>query len=198
MGKYNLLIKNDLEELLAQLKKDDRSVVDELFLFYYPRLYRFSKSILKMEDQIDDLLQEVFVKIWLNRHKIDRPETFNAFIFTITKNEVLNLIRSKLKEKSFRDALYLKSVAVEYLPVQQLEFEEVKSGIDRIVATLPERRQQIFLLSRMEGCSNKEIAKMLHISEKTVEDHISHAIRKIKSSMKEMGMVSLLYCALFL
>lgn len=198
MGNYNLLIKGDLEALIRQLKQDDRSAVDDLFEFYYPRLFHFSKSILKLEDDIDDILQEVFVKIWLNRHKIDRPETFNAYIFTITKNEVLNLIRSKLRDRTFKDEIYLKAVAEEYHQQSQIELEEIRSGIEQIVASLPEKRQQVFILSRSEGLSNKEIAQKLNISEKTVEDHITHSIRKIRSSMKEMGMVALLYCALFL
>ncbi len=186
------------EGIIHRLKQDDKTAVDDLFAFYYPRLYQFSKSILKMESEIEDVLQEVFLKIWLNRHKINHAETFNAYIYTITKHEVLNLIRSKLKDHNFREQLYLYAVAEEYQFQSKLEFEEIKSGIDRIVSNLPEKRQQIFILSRTNGLSNKEIAQQLGISEKTVEDHITHAIRKIKSSLKEMGILSLLYFYLFL
>jgi len=188
----------DTEKIIRRLKDDDKSAVDELFGYYYPRLYHFSKSILKIEDGIDDILQEVFVKIWLNRYKIGNPDTFNAWIFTITKNEVLNLIRINLKDRSFKDELFLLSVAEEYQTQNFIEFEEIKVGIDKIVTSLPEKRQQVFILSRTEGFSNKEIAQQLNISEKTVEDHITHAIKYIKSSMKEMGIISLLYFYLFL
>ncbi len=189
---------SNTEEIICRLKKDDKSALDVLFSYYYPRLYHFSKSILKIENEIDDILQEVFVKIWLSRGKIGNAETFNAYIFTITKNEVLNLIRSKLKDHNFRDELYLRSVAEEYQPQNQLEYDEIKTGINQIVACLPEKRQHVFILSRTEGLSNKEIALKLNISEKTVEDHITHAIRHIKISMKDMGILSLLYCYLFL
>ncbi len=189
---------NDTEELILRLKKEDKSAVDDLFGYYYPRLYHFSKSILKIENEIDDILQEVFVKIWLNRQKIGKAETFNAYIFTITKNELLNLIRNNLRDQTFRDKLYLSAVAVEYQTASPVEFEELKVRIDKIVAGLPEKRQQVFLLSRTEGLSNKEIALQLNISEKTVEDHITHAIKKIKNSMKEIGIISFLYFYLFL
>lgn len=189
---------SNIEEIIRRLKNDDKSAVDELFGYYYPRLYHFSKSILKIETDIDDILQEVFVKIWLNRNKISNIETFNAYIFTITKNEVLNLIRSNLRDHTFKDELFLRAVAEEYQTQNQVEFDEVKSGIDRIVASLPEKRQQVFVLSRTEGLSNKEIARQLNISEKTVEDHITHAIKHIKSAMKDMGIISLLYFYLFL
>lgn len=188
----------ETEEIIRRLKTDDKSAVDELFNCYYNRLFHFSKSILKIESNIDDILQEVFVKIWLNRLKISNAETFNSYIFTITKNEVLNLIRANLKENSLRAEIYVRSVAEEYQTQNPLEFDEIKSAIDKIIATLPEKRQLVFKLSRTEGLPNKEIAHQLGISEKTVEDHITHAIRHIKNSLTEMGVLSLLYFYLFL
>ena len=189
---------SETEEIIRRLKINDQSAVDELFGFYYPRLYHFSKSILKIENEIDDVLQEVFVKIWLNRQKIGNSETFNAYLFTITRNEVLNLIRKNLKDRAYRDELYLRSVAEEYHTQNSVEFDEIKSRIDQIVAALPEKRQAVFVLSRTEGLSNKEIALELSISEKTVEDHITHAIKQIKRSLKDVGIISILYCYLFL
>ncbi len=188
----------DTEELIRRLKKEDKSAVDDLFNYYYPRLYHFSRSILKIEDEIDDILQEVFVKIWLNRQRIGNAETFNSWIFTITKNEILNLIRNNLKDQTFKDELYLRSVGEEYQTSSPVEYEEIKAGIDKIVANLPEKRQQVFILSRTEGRSNKEIALHLNISEKTVEDHITHAIKQIRLSLNEMGILSILYFYLFL
>jgi len=198
MEKSRVLTISNTEDIIRRLKKDDKSAVDELFGYYYPRLYHFSKSILKIETGIDDILQEVFVKIWLNRQKIINAGTFNAYIFTITKNEVLNLIRSSVKDHTFKDELYLRSVAEEYQTQNQLEYDEIKTGIDHIVSSLPEKRKQVFILSRTEGLSNKEIAQQLNISKKTIEDHITHAIKHIKSAMQEMGMISLLYFYLFL
>jgi RNA polymerase sigma-70 factor (ECF subfamily) len=198
MEKSRVLTMGDTEELIRRLKNEDKSAVDELFNYYYPRLYHFSKSILKIENEIDDILQEVFVKIWLNRHKIGNADTFNSWVFTITKNEVLNLIRNNIRDNTFKDALFLHSVGEEYQTQNPMEYDEIKSSIDKIVAALPEKRQQVFILSRTEGLSNKEIAQQLNISEKTVEDHITHAIRQIKHSMKEMGIISILYFYLFL
>lgn len=186
------------EEIIIRMKQDDKSAMDELFNHYYHRLYHFSKSIIKIENEIDDILQDVFVKIWLNRNKIDNADTFNAFIYTITKNEVLNLIRTNLRNQNFRDELYIQSVAEEYQTLKEVEYNEIKEGIDKIIARLPPKRQLVFTLSRNEGLSNKEIAQQLNISEKTVEDHITHAIKFLKLSMKEMGLISILYIYLFL
>jgi len=198
MEKTSAITITQIEGIIFRMKQDDKSAMDELFHLYYHRLFHFSKSILKIENEIDDILQDVFVKIWLNRHKIDNTETFNAFIYTITKNEVLNLIRTNLRNQTFRDELYTRTVAEEYQTPNEIEYNEIKAGIDKIVANLPPKRQQVFILSRTEGLSNKEIAQQLNISEKTVEDHITHAIKHIKNSMKEMGLISILYFYLFL
>lgn len=198
MASSNILTIRDIEEIIRRLKQDEKKALDDLFGYYYPRLFHFSKSILKIEAEVDDILQEVFVKLWLNRHKIGNVETFNSYIFTITKNEVLNLIRTNIRNNSFKNELFQRSVAEEFQMHSQLEFNEVKSGIDQVISQLPEKRRQIFILSRTEGFSNKEIAQQLNISEKTVEDHITHAIKKIKISLKGMGIISLLYVYLFL
>jgi len=198
MEKMKVITNFNTEEIIRRLKRDDKSAMDELFQYYYPRLYHFSRSILKIENEIDDILQDVFVKIWLNRHKISNAETFNSYIFTITKNEVLNFLRSKMRDQNFKDELLLRSVAEEYQSQNLVEFNEIKAGIDKIVAGLPEKRQQVFILSRTEGLSNKEIAQQMNISEKTVEDHITHAIKHLKRAMKDMGIVSILYFYLFL
>ena len=187
-----------IEELIGRLKNNDKSALDEIFNYYYPRLYNFSKRILKIEDEIDDILQDVFLKIWLHRGKINNPETFNSFIFTITKNALLNLIRSNANNQAFKEEFSKRIILSEYVTQNQIEYKEIKTAIDQIVSKLPEKRQKIFLLSRNEGLSNKEIAQKLNISEKTVEDHITHSIRFLKKSLSEIGILSLLYFYLFL
>lgn len=73
----------NLNKVLYNLSNDDKQALGELFNYYYPRLYQFSKSFLKLEDGIDDILQDVFVKIWKNRANIKSSETFSPFIFTM-------------------------------------------------------------------------------------------------------------------
>lgn len=187
-----------IEELIERMKNDDKTAIDEIFNYYYPRLYNFSKNILKIEDDIDDILQDVFLKVWLSRSKINNHETFNSFIFTITKNAVLNLIRAKINNQAFKEEFSKRAMASEYISLNSYEFEEIKTEIDKLVAKLPEKRQIIFRLSRNEGLSHKEIAVKLNISEKTVEYHITHAIKFLKKSLNDIGLLSLLYFYLFI
>jgi len=138
----------DIAALIRRLRDDDKSALDVIFHYYYPKLFIFSKKILKIEDDIDDILQEVFIKIWLNRNKIDNHETFNAYIFTITRNAIFNLIRSKIKNESFKDELLIKAVAGEYFTQQQYDYVEIREIINKLISKLPDKRQKIFILSR--------------------------------------------------
>jgi RNA polymerase sigma-70 factor, ECF subfamily len=190
--------KAKLEKILRQLFNDDKTALEELFNYFYPRLYNFSKAFLKLEEGIDDILQEVFLKIWVNRRNINSADTFNSYIFTITRNLLLNELRSRLNEQKTRDKIFRLSVAEEFLLSEQIEYQEMKEKVDQMVATLPERQREVFLLSRKEGLSYKEIATKLDIAEKTVEYHISQAIGVIKKKMRDMGLLGMLYFYFFL
>lgn len=182
-----------LDRILQQLAHDDKAALQELFNYFYPRLYNFSRSFLKLEEGIDDILQEVFIRIWENRRNIKTPETFNAYIFTITRNLLLNELRSRLNNEKTKAKIFKKSVAGEYLLSDQIEFDELKEQVDQMVAGLPEKQREVFLLSRKEGLSYKEIATKLGIAEKTVEYHISQAIGILKKKLKKLGLLGMLY-----
>ena len=187
----------DLDKIIFELKKDNEKSLEILFDYYYPRLYNFSKSFLKIEEGIDDLLQEVFIRVWKKRKSIDTTSNFNSFIFTITRNLLLNELRSRLNNEKMRDEVFRLSLAPEYDSFEKIEYDELKNQVEKIVDELPDRQKEIFILSRTEGLSHNEIAKKLGITTKTVEYHISLAIKTLKNRLKELGLVSLLYFYLF-
>ncbi len=190
--------KINLEREITELSKDNESALEVLFNYYYPRLYHFSKSFLKIETGIDDILQEVFLKIWHNRKNISSVSTFNAYIFTITRNLLLNELRSRLNNQKLKDQIQKLSIAEEYTSFEQMEYQELKEKVEEMVDELPERQKEVFILSRKEGLSHKEIAEKLGLSTKTVEYHITQAISFLKSKFKNMGLIALLYFYLFL
>jgi len=169
-----------LEKVLTGLSEEQESSLEELFNYYYPRLYDFSKSFLKLEQGIDDILQEVFIRIWHNRKKISDPGTFNSFIFTITRNLLLNELRSRLNQNNLKEEIRRLSIAQEYTNSGEPDYNDFKNRIDQIISELPERQKEVFILSRTEGLSHKEIARKLEITTKTVEYHISLAIKSLK------------------
>ncbi|WP_430809946.1 MULTISPECIES: RNA polymerase sigma factor [unclassified Carboxylicivirga] len=187
----------ELEEVLIKLAKDNEASLEELFNYYYPRLYSFSKSFLKFDEGIDDILQEVFVKIWQKRKSINSANTFNSYIFTITRNLLLNELRTRLNNENLKEEVKRLSLASEYSSVDQIEYSELRKKTNQLIEELPERQKEIFVLSRTEGLTHKEIAEKLGITTKTVEYHISLAIRYIKENLKSYGVVAMLYFYLF-
>ena len=187
----------DLHKILSTLAQDDEASLEKLFNHYYPRLFNFSKSILKLEDGIDDILQEVFVKIWKNRKNISSAATFNSYIFIITRNLLLNELRRQLSFQNTKEEVKRLSLANEYSLSEQIDYQELKEKIDAFVEELPDRQKEVFLLSRSEGLSHKEIAEKLGIKPKTVEYHITLAVRCLKEKITGIGILSLLYFYLF-
>ncbi len=193
-----MTVKPDLDKIIAALANDNEAPMEELFNYYYPRLFNFSRKFLKIEEGIDDIIQEVFVKIWQNRKKINSEATFNSYIFTITRNLLLNELRSRLNNKKTRDEIRSLSLAQEYSSLDEIEYNDVKGKVDQLINTLPERQKEIFVLSRTEGLSHKEIAEKLGISTKTVEYHITQSSRFLKEKLKNLGFISFLWVYLFL
>ncbi|WP_319500043.1 RNA polymerase sigma-70 factor [uncultured Draconibacterium sp.] len=187
----------DLHKILSALAQDDEASLEKLFNYYYPRLFNFSKSILKLEDGIDDILQEVFVKIWKNRKNINSAATFNSYIFIITRNLLLNELRRRLSFQNTKEEVKRLSLANEYSLSEQIDYQELKEKIDAFVEELPDRQKEVFLLSRSEGLSHKEIAEKLGIKPKTVEYHITLAVKCLKEKITGIGILSLLYFYLF-
>ncbi len=187
----------DQERILKELSDDSKQALEELFNYYYPRLYNFSKAFLKLEDGIDDILQEVFIKIWDNRANIKSGYTFNSYIFTITRNLLLNELRRRLTSEKIRDQILKASVADEYFFFEKIEYDELKEKIDGLIEKLPGRQREIFKLSRIDGLSHKEISEKLNISTKTVEYHINLSIKYLQDHLKSFGLISLLYLYLF-
>lgn len=188
----------NIKELVLQLGNNDKKALDELYNYYYPRLYAFAKRFLKVEDDINDILQDVFIKLWENRKNIKNVETFNAWIFTITKNTVVSYFREKIKLTEFESRVREMATTEGYLTDSTAEYEDIKEKVGQLIEKLPEKRKQIFKLSREQGLSNNEIATEMGISVKTVEDHMMHAIRFLKDNLKALDIISLLYLALFL
>jgi len=186
-----------LHKIVKDLRKGDKQALDEIYKFFYPKLYVFAKSFLKVEDDINDILQDVFVKLWLSREKIGKVETFNSYLFTIAKNAIVSYFREKSKDQKFEARVKKILVSAENEYNDELEYKDLKQNLESIIDQLPDKRKQIFKLSREEGLSNKEIAEKLDISVKTVEDHMRHALRFIRKHLKTIEIFTLLYVSLF-
>jgi len=187
------------QELLTRLKEGDILAFDKVYDLYSHKLFSFVFKILKNEDEADDIVQEVFVKIWESRNKLNDYKLLNSYIFTIAYNNSIDLIRKRINNKKYIE--YLKnSATVNFASttINQLEFNELSNNLKKIITQLPDRQKQVYLLHREKGLTYPEIAQQLGISKNTVENHMVKALKYLHKNMDNSLLINMLFETLFL
>jgi RNA polymerase sigma-70 factor (ECF subfamily) len=183
-------------KLVHNLSKGNLLAFNTLYKFYSGRLYRFALGYLKSEEEAEELVQEVFTKIWEKRANLKEELSFKSFLFTIA----FNIIR-----KHFRTKVYLseyfktgKSDDIDIQTSQKITYDSLYQYISELVNRLPNRRKEIFIKSRFEGHSVKEIAQELQISHKTVENQLTAALKFIRTNLNREKIPFVLFFLLFI
>lgn len=186
-------------ELVQLLKKGDMSAFDGIYNAYCHKLYVFVLRYVKQEEDAEGLVQEVFIKVWATRSKIDVYASFESFLFTIAYNSTMSLLRKRVSESKSRE--YLKSQqhfdTADQI-IDEIQFKELNSKVQFLLTQITPRQKEIYLLSREEGLTHKEIAKKLSISENTVKNHLVSTLKYLKLHMCNNQSVSMLFYCLFL
>jgi len=181
---------------LQALKEGDLRAFNELFDHYGKRLFRFSMGYLKSELDAEEVVQEVFIKIWNNREELSVQKSFESYLFTIAKNGILNMIRKSKSEQAYLQYAKLhpeKNVLLD----DELNFRELEKAYQAAIEKLSPRRKVIFLLSREQSLSNAEIAEKMNISVKTVENQMTSALSEIRKHLSSLGFSGIIFFELF-
>lgn len=186
-------------DLLARLKKGEMQAFDKVYEMYCHKLFSFVLKIVKNEADTDDIVQEAFVKVWESRHKLEDYQSLNSYIFTIAYNSSIDLLRKRISSHKYLEHLKKLSVASQ-LPdsVNEVEYKEFISYVEKIISDLPERQKQVYLLHREQGLTYPEIADRLSISKNTVENHMGKALTSLRQKVSHTLLNNILFCHLFL
>lgn len=172
---------------------------DRVYELFSHKLFSFVVKIVKEEAEAEDIVQEVFVKIWESREKLGDYKLLNSYIFTIAYNSSIDLIRKRINSCKFLEHLKSTSVFQENLSIiSEIEFSELNTQVEKLILNLPERQRQVFLLHREKSLSYTEIAEQLGISKNTVENHMVRALKYLRQNMDSTILVNVLYICLFL
>lgn len=161
---------------VVYLKQGNTKAFERLFLKYQKKLYHFGYKILKSKEEAENLVQTVFMDIWVNREQINEEKSFSGYVFKIAKNKISNILRKKINEKIYLDYITEHDSNNEELKTDELNSDQSEEIFEKLINSLPERRREIFLLSRDDGLTYKEIALKLNISENTVDTQIRNAL----------------------
>lgn len=169
-------------ELILLLKLSSKDAFTALYKQYWKQVYNFSRLYLTSADAAEEVVQEVFIKIWETREFLREDDHFKGLLFIITRNLIFNRYRKNVNEEFYKVTV-LAALEEPYDVEEEIDAHNLQEYIDRLIDELPPRRREIFNLSRKGQKSYKEIALLLDISEKTVENQISEALKYLKKNI---------------
>ena len=179
-------------DLLISLKSGDLAAFEKFYIEFHPKLFAFSRKFIDDSETAKDILQEVFFDFWTQRSVIDIKTSVQSYLFRMLHNRCLNHIRSRKIHEKYVDYSENKLKEAElafydygldnYTSIFFLEMQDI---LEKSIQSLPESCRQIFLLSRNEGLTSKEIANQLNISIRTVENQIYRSLKIIKEDLKD-------------
>ena len=168
------------KEILCLLKSGDTQALGELYSRNKVQIFANIRRLVKSEDIAEELLQDVFVKVWDKRDLLDPEKSFRSYLFRIAENLVYDFFRKAARDKKLE--AHIMSVATElYSHIEEtLYTKESTSMLNRAVEQLPPQRRRVFTLCKIEGRSYEEVSQLLGISTSTINDHIVKATRSVR------------------
>jgi len=179
-------MKQSNDKLFLDIKKDNYLAYNKLFTRLYNRLCIFVSGYTEDENASEDIVQELFIKLWTNRKQIYISKTISSYLYKSSKNAALNYLRSKKNRQKAISTLPQKELQTED---NFLEYEEFLIQVKVCIDALPERSKQIFIMSRIDGMKHTEIALQLNISVKTIKNQIWKSLQYIRSCLHGKQMI---------
>jgi RNA polymerase sigma-70 factor (family 1) len=174
------------ENLVKLLTEGKVTAFDELYNRYWDKLYSSAAKRVNESEIAEEIVQDFFTSLWVNREKLTIRTSFSSYVYSSVKYLVFNHYQKESVRKSYQEQLLQKVAIYDNSTEDQITYKELNQIIDTEVKTLPAKCRSVFELSRKEYKNNKEIALILGISEKTVENHLTKALRNLRLSVKDV------------
>lgn len=176
---------------ITHLQKGDITSFEYLYNTWSGKLYNFVMRISKGDSYLaEDIVQNVFIKVWENRVSVDPDKSFGAYICTIAKNQLVNIYHHRMLEFLYQEKVKNSGDFTENTTEKEVDYHLLEEYIDSLIEQLPPARKEIFVLSRRNQLTNKEISEKLKISENTVESQLTKAISFMRSKINRHYVLS--------
>ena len=177
-------------EILQKIITRDESSFEEVYRYYFPRLNYFAKQYLLDAEAAKNIVQDVFTELWDKRETLRDDTNLQAWLFTVTKNKSLKIIGHLNSRQNYDNFIKTRELDINFKSLSEFDtsnfiFEELQTQIQTALEKLSPACRRVFELSRFEDKKNREIAEELNLSIKTVEAHISKALRSLKADLKD-------------
>ena len=190
-----------IREITVRIKNGEEKAFALIFHAWYGSLLHFCREYVFDVEAARNIVQNVFLKVWEKRESLDENSNLKAYLYVMAKNESISYLRHlkteagfQKKAKVFSPDLELNLEAISDLDFNRIDMDHIGSVIESVIASLPERCQEVFRMSRYEELKNKEVAERLQISEKAVEANMTRALKTLKDKLKDyLGILILLF-----
>jgi RNA polymerase sigma-70 factor (ECF subfamily) len=174
------------EEMLILMRQGNEAAFEELYNRYWKKLYNAIYSRTRSAEWSEGIVQDFFTSLWLKREKLEISVSFEAYAFTAVRYHLFHYIQKEVNRKKYSDSLRALPVQHPNSTEEAVLLSDLNDRLSKAVTQLPEKCRSVFELSRREHKTNREIAEELGISEKTVENHLTRALKFLRLSLKEI------------
>jgi RNA polymerase sigma-70 factor, ECF subfamily len=172
-------------DIIGRIKKGDAGQFELLFRSSYISLVRYAKTLIKDHDTSEEIVQDLFFRLWKDREKLNIESSLNGYLFRSVHNKCLHYVEHKKVVERHAEEMLNQPVTDQESPSDILHYKELQARIAGILEKLPERCGQIFYMSRFEGLKYTEIAEKLSVSVKTVESNMGKALKEFRKELTE-------------
>lgn len=176
----------------------DESVFTHIYELYSEKIYRLAYKFLKDQEQSEEIVQETFINLWLNRGKLDTEGNIWLYLFVIAKRLSLNTLRKSSRTVHLSEEILPLIMDMHNDTEEEVLVHDLEQYTESIIQKLPRQQQLVFKLSRIDGLSHREIAEQLHISPNTVKNHMVEALKTIKLHLKYSDLIFFVVIAFWL
>ena len=168
-------------KIIEKTKSEEGQAFEILFREYYSRLCAFVFKLTQNYSASEDIVQELFIKLWIQRGELEITESVSGYLYQASRNAALNFLRAeKSRQKSVQDMPVQEWQNDDHL-IEQIEFS---ATLNRCISQLPERSRDVFLKSRFDGMKQQEISDQLGISVKTIKNQIWKSLQFLKACLE--------------
>lgn len=177
----------DEQELLQQLRRGDRSAFNQLYKQYAKPLYWKLLRMVRNNEEVEELIQDLFIKVWDKREQIIIQQSFEAYLYRMAQYMAINYIQKLKRQSRLYDEFQQRTSEIVDNIEELLEAKETQQLLDQAVAQLSEQRRKAFVLCKIEGKSHQEAAELMNISPNTVHNHLVKAVSFVKDHLEKSG-----------
>lgn len=178
------------DDLSGRIPSGDYGAFKKVFESQYAALVKTAYRMIPDQPACEDIVQEVFIELWKKREVLSIHTSLKAYLRQAVVNRSLNYIKNKKRLRWESDADAVETPLMEDNAFDQMHAADLERMIQRAIASLPEKCRLVFVLSRWEDMSHKDIAESLGISVKTVENHMTKALKLMRQTLSKAGFLS--------